>query len=204
MLQKFIIESNEFLDKNIQAFYSTDYKLMGNTGNPDYLNKLKNTFDSFPQHVLNTAVQDLKNILLKDLKELNQNINLTVCVVPRAKSEDTYTSTQLLFKSTVREVINDLNFNDGTNYIIRKHDTKTTHLKSRIKRYDDSIFKNDGDEPYEGITVDTCIISSQVEGKNILLIDDVYTNEVNIDEDAIQALLDNGADSVIFYAVAKV
>jgi predicted amidophosphoribosyltransferase len=203
MLQEFTIESNEFLNKKIKDYYHTDYNGMGNNGNPDYLNKLKNTFDSFPKHVLNNAVQDLKSILLKDLKELDQNINLTVCVVPRAKSEDTYTSTQLLFKSTVRDVINHLNFNDGTNYVIRKHDTKTTHLTSVINRYDGTTYHNKGKEPYPRITIDTCTISPHVQGKNILLIDDVYTNGVNIDEDAIQALLDNGANSVTFYAVAK-
>lgn len=35
------------------------------------------------------------------------------------------------------------------------------------------------------------------------MIDDIYTETVNIDEDAIQALLDNGAQAVVFYAVAK-
>jgi len=36
-----------------------------------------------------------------------------------------------------------------------------------------------------------------------LLIDDLYTRTVNIDEDAIQALLDKGAHSVAFYAVGR-
>jgi predicted amidophosphoribosyltransferase len=57
--------------------------------------------------------------------------------------------------------------------------------------------------PYPGITKDTCTISDQVKGKNILLIDDLYTKTVNIDEDAIQALLDKEAKSVTFYSVGK-
>ena len=36
-----------------------------------------------------------------------------------------------------------------------------------------------------------------------ILIDDLYTASVNIDEDAIQALFDNGARSVIFYSLGK-
>jgi phosphoribosylpyrophosphate synthetase len=60
-----------------------------------------------------------------------------------------------------------------------------------------------GDLPYPGITKNTCTISENVRGKNILLIDDLYTKTVNIDEDAIQALLDKGARSVVFYAVGK-
>jgi len=199
----FTISKNIFLDQNIQAFYSTNYNLMGNDGNPEYLNNLKNTFDSFSQIKLNNAVKDLKDILLKDLPKIPNIDSLTICVIPRAKAENTYTPNQLLFKSTVQKVISKLKLNDGTNYIVRNVDTKTTHLKSEIKRYDGSIFKNAGDEPYRGITVDTCTISPSVNGKDILLIDDIYTNEVNIDEDAIQALLYNGANSVFFYAVAK-
>ena len=44
-------------------------------------------------------------------------------------------------------------------------------------------------------------MSPRIAGKNILLVDDIYTPGVGIDEDAIQAVLDCGANSVIFYAV---
>ena len=37
--------------------------------------------------------------------------------------------------------------------------------------------------------------------RNILLIDDLYTYSINIDEDMIQALYDNGANKVIFYSI---
>jgi phosphoribosylpyrophosphate synthetase len=57
--------------------------------------------------------------------------------------------------------------------------------------------------PYPGITSDTCYISERVIGKNIILVDDLYTKTVNIDEDAIQALLDRGAESVTFYSLGK-
>jgi hypothetical protein len=36
-----------------------------------------------------------------------------------------------------------------------------------------------------------------------LLIDDLYTKSVNIDEDWIQALYEKGAKNVIFYSVGK-
>jgi phosphoribosylpyrophosphate synthetase len=122
-----------------------------------------------------------------------------VCVVPRAKAEIYYHANQLLFKSTVRAVISQLNgFEDGTNYLRRHTNTRTTHLRKPIPNYD-----NGGAEPYPGITVETCDISISVKGKNILLVDDIYTPAVNIDEDAIQALINAGACSVAFYAVAK-
>ena len=209
MLQKFTINSNNFLNKNIEAFYSTDYNLMGNINNPNYLNNLKNTYgkptnSDTPAYreteteKLKNAVTALKKVLLEDLPQISNINSLTICVVPRAKAKNTYSPNQLLFKSTVQKVISELNFNDGTNYIIRNTDTKTTHLPDSTPNY-----SNDGSMPYKGITMNTCIISDNVKDKNILLIDDIYTHGVNIDEDAIQALLDTGAKSVIFYAVAK-
>jgi predicted amidophosphoribosyltransferase len=57
--------------------------------------------------------------------------------------------------------------------------------------------------PYPGITKKTCTINYPgIYNQNIILIDDIYTNGVNIDEDCIQALLDSGAKNVIFYAIA--
>lgn len=79
---------------------------------------------------------------------------------------------------------------------MRHTNTRTTHLNRNGQG-------GDGNLPYPGITKDTCSISNQVIGKDILLIDDLYTKGVNIDEDAIQALLDKGANSVIFYSIGK-
>lgn len=126
---------------------------------------------------------------------------MTVCVVPRAKAENNYHPNQLLFKKTVKAIIDKLDgFIDGTDYIIRHTDTKTTHLAHSPKA---EQYAGNGDMPYKGITNNTCNISNHVIGKHILLIDDIYTTGVNIDEDAIQALLDKGAESVYFYAVGK-
>ena len=57
--------------------------------------------------------------------------------------------------------------------------------------------------PYAGITNDTCTLSDSIVGKNILLIDDLYTKTINIDEDCLQALIDKGAKQVYFYSVGK-
>ena len=57
--------------------------------------------------------------------------------------------------------------------------------------------------PYPGITEDTCYIDeNNVKGKDIILIDDIYTLGANIDEDGLQALLNSGANKIIFYAIA--
>lgn len=64
-------------------------------------------------------------------------------------------------------------------------------------------FVNDGSDPYPGISIDTCSFSASINGRDILLIDDIYTKTVNIDEDMIQALLNNGANTVTFYAIGN-
>jgi len=198
-MNKFGIFSNdEYLDRDIQGHYHTDYTGHKNVGNPDYLNDLKNTFDNFSTDKLNKAVQELVDVLKTDLSNFDKN--LTICIVPRSKSESTYSHNQLLFKKVVQHLIKELGFQDGSNYIVRHADTKTTHLAHTSRG---AQYAGNGDMPYPGITKNTCNISSEVKGKDILLIDDIYTSHVYIDEDAIQALFDNGANTVRFYAVGK-
>ncbi|MBL7759850.1 MAG: hypothetical protein JNK08_04055 [Sediminibacterium sp.] len=191
-----------FLKHSIDAFYHADYKgggqwrVQGTIEN--IIVTLKNDINPTPAAVLKNASQLLSNILLADLGLIPQQIgksNLSVCVIPRAKVN--YNSDQLLFKATVSDVVDSLNgFNNGTNYIVRHTDTITTH------RYR-AGYGGNGKLPYPGITKATCTISNEVRGKDILLIDDLYTRSVNIDEDAIQALFDKEANSVTFYSVGK-
>ena len=202
-MNSFTIEPNECLTQSIQAFYHSDYsggggqwQIQGTIEN--IICTLKNDITPYANNVLQNASQQLAAILLIDLPQilrLTRKNNLTVCVVPRAKVN--YSPNQLLFRKTVSDVINRLNgFTNGTNFIVRHTDTKTTH-RARWG------YGGNGDMPYPNITNDTCRISVEVRGKDILLIDDLYTKTVNIDEDAIQALLSKGANSVVFYAVGK-
>jgi len=189
-----------FLKTEIQAFYHSDYTTFGAEGNPDCINQLKNQFGNEDVGILKKGINDLIKILQEDLpkiKNLYKGANLTVCVVPRAKADNTYTKNQKLFREVISTVVNKLNgYSNGANCIIRHTNTRTTHMNR-------SGYGGDGEMPYPGITKDTCNISDEVIGKDILLIDDLYTKTINIDEDAIQALLDKGAKSVIFYSVGK-
>ena len=200
----FTIERNEYLTQNIQGFYHTDFGGKDMPGNPNYLYKLKNDpHHNWSDYRIQEAQQQLLRVLLVDLPEvLNQvNINpLTVCVAPRAKADNTYRANQLLFKATIRNAVIQLgnNFNDGTNFIERHTNTRTTHLRQQMEG-----FVNDGSAPYPGISSATCTFSGNINGNNILLIDDIYTRTVNIDEDLIQSLLNRGANSVLFYAIGK-
>jgi phosphoribosylpyrophosphate synthetase len=207
-MEQFIIQPNDCLSEPIVAFYHADYEGGGKWKEAGTIENmictLKNDITPYPQSILQNAMSQLEKILVQDLQKIIQITklpNLTVCVIPRAKAEANYRPNQLLLKKTINIVVNKFllnkGFSDGTNYIIRHTDTKTTHLSRGISG------GGIGNLPYTGITKDTCNISDNVRGKNILLIDDLYTKTVNIDEDAIQALLDKGARSVVFYAVGK-
>ncbi len=205
---QFTIEQNDFLIQDTEGFYHTDYIGYDRRNEienyPMYLLTLKNDLNrNWWDSKLASAQRSLLNVLLNDLPEILQRIEpkvLTVCVIPRAKADNSYRQDQLLFKDTVRNAVNQLEDNliDGIHFISRHINTKTTHLRRPTKGYD-----NDGSEPYSGISIDTCNFSEDINGLDILLIDDIYTKGINIDEDMIQALLDCGANSVTFYAVGK-
>lgn len=197
----FTIQSNEFLSIEVKAYFHTNFYGYGKQNNPNYLNTLKNDkHQCWSSSKLMSATNQLKTVLLNELPQIFhiENTFFTVCIVPRSKADNTYNLDQLLFKSTVKEVLNQLNYTDGTDYIKRCINTKTTHLRNPIQG-----FNNDGLDPYPGISKETCDFSPDIKGANILLIDDIYTKTVNIDEDMIQALLDNGANSVTFYAIGN-
>lgn len=195
-----------FLTKKVQAYYHDDYhggdpELRDTTGTVEnIITTLKNQFKDKSKEVLIQAGKNMIAILNKDLPQILRATGLeelVVCAIPRSKAENTYTNVQLLFKKAIEGSVKDLDkFIDGTDYIVRHTDTRTTHM-------DKSGYGGIGNLPYPGITKDTCTISDKVRGKDILLIDDLYTASVNIDEDAIQALFDNGAKSVTFYSLGK-
>jgi hypothetical protein len=199
-----IVANPPLLSRNIQGFYHTDFGGVELPNNPNYLYKLKNDpHHNWTDQRIQEAQQQLLRVLLNDLPSVLNLVGirpLTVCVVPRAKADNTYRPNQLLFKATVRNAVIQLgnDFIDGTDYITRHTNTRTTHLRNAMEG-----FFNDGRAPYPGITMETCNFSKNINGRNILLIDDIYTRTVNIDEDAIQALLTNGANSVIFYAIGN-
>jgi len=110
-MNQFQIRANNFLTRNVNAFYHMQYTRMGNPGNPDYLNDLKNTFNSFSEQKLRSAVLELRTVLQEDLPLISQSLGfeaITVCVIPRAKAEGNYHANQQLFRTTVVAVIRQL------------------------------------------------------------------------------------------------
>ena len=196
----------QFLFKPIHAFFHDDYhagdknlrETFGTIEN--IITTLKNQFLDQNSQALKQAQFSFIEILKVDLPKIllrTKKDKLTICVVPRAKAQNTYQKSQLLFKDSVRKAVALIDgFEDGTNFIVRHTNTQTTHLAK-------SGHGGDGDLPYPGITKQTCYISDKIQGRDILLIDDLYTETINIDEDALQALLDFGARDVYFYALGK-
>ncbi len=196
----------KFLFHSIEAFFHNDYhsgnsQLRTQFGTVEnIITKLKNQYQDVDIENLQRTSNFFINILLSDLPKILSKVEkerLTICVVPRAKRQDFYQENQLLFKLSIKQAISSLsNFDDGTDFIFRHTNTRTTHL-------DKSGYGGDGDLPYPNITKETCYISNFVNGRDILLIDDLYTESVNIDEDCLQALLDYGANSLYFYSLGR-
>ncbi len=205
-LKKHIIRQNNFLRHDTLAFYHMCYMGYGKPNNPDFINDLKNQFRNVEIEQLKSAANTLVKYLVLSIDTIYNILEkeeLVVIAIPRAKSEDEYHKTQQLFRQGISYSVNwlrenrHLNLINGSHFIIRHTNTKTTHLSKC------QTIVNDGEMPYVGITHDTCNISDDVVGKDILLIDDIYTKNVNIDEDAIQALYDEGARSVTFYSICR-
>jgi phosphoribosylpyrophosphate synthetase len=200
-MNTFKIKSNTYLSKTIDGFYHTDYLGYNKPGNPMYLNRLKNDRHHQTENELKTDAKMVTNILITELPKVFKKKKLerpVVCLIPRAKSSSSYTSDQLLFSKAVSEAVDATNgLKNGTNWINRMKPTQTTHLRYSTCYYDEGV------SPYVGITKDTCIINPKVKGRNIILVDDIYTIDVNIIEDTLQALLEAGAKSVTSYVVAK-
>lgn len=205
-MKKHILQPNDFLKTPITAYYSLDFHGFGKPDNPDFLNIIKNDFCKRSLDELYVAMLEVAGNSILKINDIitDNNIDL-VCIVPRSKSLSSYKPEQLFFKLTIDFVTNliiehnslDKEMHGINDTIIRHTNTKTTHFHNKPE------YGGDGDLPYPGITKNTCNISDKVKNKKILLIDDIYTKTVNIDEDCIQALLDKGAKSVILYTVAK-
>lgn len=193
-LNWFDINPNSHLSYHVKAYYHTVYRRFRTPGNPDYINILKNQPYPYSQAELEAASIKLKEVLSKNLPEIKKRLSctsLTIILVPRAKSiqDDNYQQLRVTVSGWCNEHVG-AGFVDGCKYIIRHTDTPTTHLHE------------DG-EIYPGITKSTCNISTEIAGKDILLIDDIYTPNVNVDEDVLQAVIDNKPNSITFYSIAK-
>lgn len=198
-MKEFTIKANSYLGADIKGYYNCDYVGYQKNGNPDFINRLKNmTRKSSELDLVKDFIAVFERASL-DLAEIIKKENYSDCVIvvaPRSKAETHYTQSQLLFRKAVSCVADKLNLKNATSAIKRTKDTKTTH-SWRMEN-------NTGEMPYVGITKDTCEINeSAIFNRDVVLVDDIYTEGVFVAEDCIQTLLDLGAKNVILYVIAK-
>jgi phosphoribosylpyrophosphate synthetase len=183
-----------FLDRDIDLYFHAHYYGFSSAENTiRYVNYLKNDRRDFDKLI--AASEDrAAAVLAADLAELvGVHGPLTVCGIPRSKREDAYPPEKMGLKRAIRKAIAmNPNLSDGLDYIVRHTNTLCTHRSYWG-------YGGDGEGPRRGLMHDTCNISAEVAGKDIVLVDDIYTAGVGIDEDGVQALLDAGARSVIMY-----
>lgn len=195
------LKNGVHLKKECTGYFHCFYTGFKKPDNPNFLNILKNTFNSENIELLELSKQKVISILLEDIPQvinLEKFENCILISVPRAKKLESYHKNQLKLKEAFAKVAALLNLTNGVDSLIRIIDTRTTHIKKEIPN-----FENNGELPYNHITIETCdIIKENIENKNIILLDDIYTKSVGIDEDCVQALYELGANKVVFYAIA--
>ena len=188
------IGKDKFLGRDVDLYFHAHYYGFSSAKNSiKYVNYLKNDCRTYDDRIAACEVKAAM-VLGADLSELvNLYGPLTVCGIPRSKREDSYPSEKMGLKRAIRKAIamNPLLL-DGMDYIVRHTNTLCTHR---------SYWGHggDGEGPRPGLLRDTCHLSNEISGKNIVLVDDIYTAGVGIDEDGVQALFDAGAKSVIMY-----
>lgn len=210
---EFEIQGNEYLKENCIGYYSMDFKSVRQGGELTFLHTLKNNKLDIKEDYLIEAKYEARTHIATFLMAYDKIFGnkireqILVCRVPRSKTY--FNESQLYFQKAIKEAIQPANHSinnkliDGIDYIRRIKDVATTHLASSQLAQATLPKLCSGDKPYPGITKDSCSISNEVRGRTILLIDDIYTLYANVVEDCIQALYDNGAKEVIFYAVGR-
>ncbi|MDE7243457.1 MAG: hypothetical protein K2O18_05695 [Oscillospiraceae bacterium] len=208
-LRKFTLPVNSYLKRKTDCYFILNYLRYGVPGNPEFILTLKNTFNSESVDNLRRAKNRVVELLTKHTPYVMKNAGISCCTmvcVPRAKEFDTYTKNQMYLLDGVSEAARQLsNVTDGTGAIVRTVSTKTTHFRKPVERVTSNGEReaNTGKDPYPGITKDTCKIDTEaIRGKTILLVDDIYTAGVNIDEDCIQALYNAGAEKVVLFTLS--
>lgn len=160
-MKKFTIKANKYLDRDIQGYYNCEYIGYHKSGNPDFINRLKNMTKQYSELDLVKDFIAVYEKAVKNIEEITQrNSNYMVCVIPRSKAEEHYKACQLMFKKAISSVAENLSLENGVDVIKRVKDTKTTH--------DWRLEHNTGDMPYKYITIDTCNINkSAISGKTL-------------------------------------
>lgn len=181
----------------VDGYFHDEYYGMSSPNNRiRFVNVLKNDYQNASPDEIRFAEVTLAAAIRNDLARITQHYGpLTLVGVPRSKRESSYPWSKMGLKRALRRAVSENPLlSDGLDFIVRKRDTLCTHR---------SYWGcgGDGEGPRPGLIEDTCFLSPEIEGRDILLVDDIYTPHCGIDEDAICAVLNAGARSVVFFAI---
>lgn len=181
----------------VESYFHDEYYGMSSPNNRvRFVNTLKNDrLRSSREEILNGEVQ-LANAIRDDLAWITRMHGARTLVgVPRSKCETSYPWAKMGLKRALRRAVSaNPMLSDGLDFIVRHTDTLCTHRSYWG-------YGGAGEGPRPGLLADTCRLSPRIAGRDILLVDDIYTPNCGIDEDAIGAVLEAGARSVVFYAI---
>ena len=181
----------------VAGYYHDEYYGMSSPNNRiRFVNVLKNDRCNTPSEVICQNEKLLAAAIRGDLARITQKHGrLTLCGVPRSKRENSYPWSKMGLKRALRQAATENPLlDDGMDFIVRHTDTRCTHR-------DRWGYGGAGELPRPGLIQDTCHLSAEIAGKDVLLVDDIYTPNCGIDEDAICAVMNAGAKRVVFYAI---
>lgn len=121
-MKEFTIEANSYLRTKVKGFYNCDYVGYQKSGNPDFINHLKNMTRKSSELDL---VKDFIAVFERasaDLKELIENKKIqdvVIVVAPRSKAEKHYKQSQLMFQKAISCVADKIGCTNGANVIKR-------------------------------------------------------------------------------------
>lgn len=206
------VYQNEFLSRKINLYYRYNYVSKRSYGGSEKdrqmsedIRTLKNQFCNESFMKLQSAAQRIEREISVGLGILLQQLPVSsqpyvIVAVPRSKAD--FCDDQLYLIKAISNAASQHRAENGAYFIQRHTDTKTTHLMHTGENRNVDM-NTTGDAPYPGITERTCSLNGDVRGKNVILIDDIYTQGVGVDEDCAQFLFNNGARNVVLYTLCK-
>lgn len=201
------IEKNNFLSKKIKLYWKYRY-VRADCDNGSIDGRMSADIRTLKNQFRNESITDLQYASQRIEREISEGLDILLpqlsvvsqpCVVAVPRSKATFHQDQLYLIRSISNAVSQNRAENGAYFIQRHSDTKTTHLMN-TKNGD---MNKTGVAPYPGITGRTCSLDGNVRGKNVILIDDIYTHGVNVDEDCVQFLFDNGARNVVLYTLCK-
>lgn len=199
------------LSSSVAAYTSCTYTGYRNPNNPQFINILKNDTNDRPRNLqhegktysnfqiaLSIAYKLYSEIALPGIMRDKGWTEAVVCHVPRAKCFKHYTRKQLHLFDALRWAIEEVNIStsykieDGIDYLWRRGNRPTSHAHTANSPDENWLFFLDREsmviDPNLSYEDSLGIDTEALQGKKVILVDDIYTYRVGIDEMTISEI----------------